>query len=281
MIIDLRNTAHGRMDDNQNENFISNEENFFDILDYYNSAPSEQKNILHTVFSYDDLNKMLDISYTHNIHGFRSPYQYGHTEKKDTIWVFGDSISYGHGAKYEHTWPHLLSQKLGYKLFNFAKCGSGVDTAIRLAEEWLKKSTNLPKLVISYGYYRERFEIPVIATKHSHHKRYDTYISTSFDYNDPTYRTKMEYLDSLFSSYGVKFYNLDFLGEDHSWNNFYVDFARDISPLIVPILKSIIKKGNFTTNHEKFHNIVPMPHPGPKSHNLICDHIYNVIQNDK
>jgi hypothetical protein len=285
MIKDYRYTSHGEHSYHKIKHCEWGEENFDDFLKYYNSLDDSEKLRYNNLFGCDDVNSLLDIRYELNTFGFRSPYEYTFGEHKNSLWIFGDSISYGHGVKYENTWPYLLSKKIGLTLYNFSVCGRGIDTAIRLAEEWLKNSVNKPDIVISYGYYTNRHEFPNMTPANHQGRRYKHYdtmqhMSRNHPDQEKLYREKEKYLVNLFQSYKIKFYNLDFLSEQHGWHNFYIDFGKDVSKEVISHI-IYTKNDPILPHDEEFTNLEHQPHPGIKSHKLICDHIYDVIEKDK
>lgn len=269
----------------------SKEENFFDFLDYYNTLSDEKKIMFNNLFGYDDLNDMTKIQYEKNNFGFRSPYPYTFEEYEPSVWVFGDSISFGHGVAYENTWPYLLAKAHGLKLYNFSLPGKGIDSAIRIAEQWINNAQCKPKVVISYGYYADRYEISELLRNDFSTdaiKYYDTIFDDSITdlklvSDGPVYQKKVEYLKELFNYYNVPFVMLDFLSHKDGWHNFYVDFARDL-----PIEFRNILMNTTTTKiypHQEIFHHMSTPHPGKNSHVKMFEHINNYVKtyniNDK
>lgn len=273
MIIDNRHTAKGIISDNPFEHDIqTNDENFHMIVDLYNQSSLEKKKALEDLFSLDFSN-IIPLSYTTNKFGFRSPYQYWFNEAEDSMWVFGDSLSYGHGLNVENTWAYKLAAHYNLKLYNFSCCGAGIDTAIRLLHSWISNSHRAPKIIVSYGFYRNRYETQFLKVTPT---KYVTKYSNFYDEteNEKLYKQKLEYYLSLMNSVGCPYVHSDFLSPTNGWHNFYQDFAMDIPIVVLDILKN--------TNHKKydlthFSSVTNLPHPGIKSNQLMFEHIRRIV----
>jgi hypothetical protein len=254
-------------------NVHSNDQNFQKIVDLYNVSSPQKKAALAELFSVDFSN-IPPIEYKENKYGFRSPYQYRYNETDDCMWVFGDSISYGHGINYENTWPYLLSNNLNLKLYNFSCCGTGIDTSIRLLQVWLQQTVKMPKLIISYGFYPSRYEISALERQGDNHIA--TYETIRNDVEiAQIYNEKLKYFISLMEYAKCPFYNIDFLNSEYGWNKFYIDFARDIPLDAYEVLK------NTNHSHYKVKHFVSgkhLPHPGIKSNQAICEYISTLVK---
>ena len=276
MIIDNRHTAKGVVSENEFDYYLQiNDENFPMVIDLYNQSLSEKKKALEDLFSLDFSN-IAPLSYTTNKFGFRSPYQYSFKEAEDSIWVFGDSLSYGHGLNIENTWAHKLAEHYNLKLYNFSCCGSGIETAIRLLQSWIINSRRSPKIIVSYGFYRNRHEtqfLKVTPTKY--------FINYSNFYgeieNENLYLEKLDYYLSLMKMVDCPSVHIDFLNSSNRWFNFYKDFAMDISIDMYDALKN--------TNHKQydlshFYSVNELPHPGIKSNQLMFEHMRKIVDKE-
>lgn len=273
MIIDNRHTARGIVSDTAFDHYLQiNDENFPMVIELYNQSSPEKKKALEDLFSLDFSN-IMPLSYTINKFGFRSPYQYSFDEIENSMWVFGDSLSYGHGLNIEHTWAYKLAAHYNLKLYNFSCCGSGIDTAIRLLETWINNSIRRPKIIVSYGFYRSRYETKVLnVTKNEYVTNYFNFFAETENKN--LYQQKLDYYLSLMKMVDCPSVHIDFLNSSNKWFNFYKDFAMDISTEMYDILK--------ITNHKKYEllhflSINTMPHPGIKSNNAMFHHIRGLV----
>lgn len=273
MIIDNRHTAKGVIANNVFEHDVqTNDENFPMVVDLYHQSSPEKRKALEDLFSLDFSN-IQPLSYTTNKFGFRSPYQYWFNEAEDSIWVFGDSLSYGHGLNVEPTWAYKLAAHYNLKLYNFSCCGSGIDTAIRLLQAWISNSHRHPKIIVSYGFYKNRYEtrfLKVTPTKFVT-KYYNFYDKTE---NEDLYKEKLDYYLSLMKIINCPSVHIDFISPQDGWHNFYQDFAMDMPIEVYDILRN--------TNHKKydlthFGSVNNLPHPGIKSNQLMFEHIRRIV----
>lgn len=256
-----------------------NEDNFFKFLDYYNALDDNSKrDKFNKLFGCEDLNHLSHFSYEENNYGFRSPNMFSYSSQHRTMWVFGDSVSYGHGVEYDKTWASLIAERYGYELYNFSVCGRGIDTAIRIAEQWTNNSNSIPGLIVTYGFYPSRHEYSYVyqdpINKSHPLTLYEAENIPLSDESQQLYQHKVDYLNSIFESYGVRYFNIDFLSDKDSWHNFYVDFGRDLSDEILDVLLTTKAEDSLETSD--FTQEV-IPHPGIQSHKNIYNHIKKII----
>ena len=116
------------------------------------------------LFSFSEeytIDDMYNISYRFNALGFRSNLDYSFSEN-DQVWVFGDSNTLGAGNPYERVWTNRLPKDYG-TIYNLARHGSGVDTAVRYLNTCLEITQHKPKLIVVFGFYPERKDLPNIS----------------------------------------------------------------------------------------------------------------------
>jgi hypothetical protein len=95
-----------------------------------------EHDVLKSYFT--DYESLKDIDYTVNNMGFRSNKEFVLDSDEPTVWVFGDSLTFGDGVPDNSAWPEVLNSMIDETVYNFAKAGSGIETALRLLENWLK-----------------------------------------------------------------------------------------------------------------------------------------------
>jgi lysophospholipase L1-like esterase len=101
------------------------------------------------------------ITYKINSQGFRSE---EFTHNTDCIVALGCSFTVGIGLPIESTWPALVGQALGIKVYNLAWGGNSADTCFRLAEYWVPRLK--PKAVFMLAPPESRFELLLAAGPH-------------------------------------------------------------------------------------------------------------------
>jgi len=275
-----RHTAKGAIDgDLFTRGKQSNDENFKKVIELYKNSSHEKKHALSSLFSFDFENvtdltiEKGPVRYIENKFGFRSTHQYTYDEPDKTIWVFGDSISYGHGLRFEDTWAYKLANNYSLKLYNFSVCGAGIDTATRLLQTWLKNTKNMPSLVVSYGFYPDRLEMNSLNNDETYYfAKYNT--TPKYKPTHDLYLEKEEYYISLLETIQCPSFHVDMLSPKDGWHNFYQDFACDVPIEVYEILKN--------TNHKKydlthFSSVTSLPHPGIRSNQLMFEHIKSII----
>ena len=264
MIADNRHAAIGVSSNYRNCSIPQRigEPEFIKLMKLYPSFSKEKQNDIKKLFSSDNpIALMDDIVYQENNYGFRANFDYSFEEEQDSIWVFGDSITFGDGIKYEDSWAYKISDYLNLKLYNFSVAGSGIDTSTRLLTSWMQSSKNKPKLILSYGFYPNRFEMQDI--KNNRTTYYTFYADQKM--TPEVYDEKRKNFIQLLNHYSVPNLNLAF-DNKNIWNNFYVDFGIDIHNHNL----------DYITQNETitFSDIMDIgesifPHPGKKSNTLI------------
>ena len=99
------------------------------------------------------------ISYKMNNYGFRCA-EFAHGE--DCIVALGCSFTIGIGLPVESTWPELVGQAMGLKVYNLAWGGNAADTCFRMAEYWVPQLK--PKAVFMLTPPDSRVELLLAST---------------------------------------------------------------------------------------------------------------------
>ena len=73
------------------------------------------------------------ITYTYNYHGFRDE----DFDDRPCGMALGCSFTEGFGVTQEQTWPWVLGEMVGHKVWNFGIGGTGIDTCYRIMEFWI------------------------------------------------------------------------------------------------------------------------------------------------
>lgn len=93
------------------------------------------------------LNKLWDdkynVTYKHNSYGYRC-----NEFKNQEIVFLGCSNTYGMGLEINHTWPYLLSEKLGIDYINLGKGGDSAQAQVIKAFQFFKEFYN-PKYIFA------------------------------------------------------------------------------------------------------------------------------------
>jgi hypothetical protein len=99
------------------------------------------------------------IEYVYNSRGFRDQ-EWPNTldELKNAIWCFGDSFTVGVGQPFEHTWPQVLSKRLGCKIINVSLDGASNDWIARKVLRVINEID--PKNIVILWSYTHRTELP-------------------------------------------------------------------------------------------------------------------------
>ena len=84
-----------------------------------------------------------DVYYDLNSHGYRDD---EFTGSPDSIVAIGECFTYATGLPIEMSWPYLLQEELGTKVWNLALCTTGLDTSFRTLYNWLPVIK--PKMVL-------------------------------------------------------------------------------------------------------------------------------------
>jgi hypothetical protein len=78
-------------------------------------------------------------------------------EKKDEIWIFGGSVTYGWSLDDEETYPWLLQQRFPeYEIVNFGVCGYGPLHGFIQFQEALKAGRKPKLVVLTYASYHDQ-----------------------------------------------------------------------------------------------------------------------------
>lgn len=104
------------------------------------------------------IEEFLNFKYRYNNFGFRDDVDYTPDNSENEIWCFGCSYTVGDGVPREKTWPALVQKETGLVVRNFAVSGGGMQTILRLLENWLKVSKHKPRYILIFGYFERRFE---------------------------------------------------------------------------------------------------------------------------
>lgn len=94
-----------------------------------------------------------DITYQINSNGFRSK----EFTSGDWLAAVGCSFTFGVGLPLEHTWSHIIADKLGLECANLGKPGGSPDTCFRMCYYWLPILK--PKFLIYLEPPPARFEL--------------------------------------------------------------------------------------------------------------------------
>ena len=99
------------------------------------------------------------IEYAYNSRGYRDA-EWPDTldELKRAIWCFGDSFTVGVGQPFEHTWPQVLSKKLGRRTINVSMDGASNDWIVRKVKRIVE--TIDPTHIVILWSYTHRRELP-------------------------------------------------------------------------------------------------------------------------
>jgi len=97
-----------------------------------------------------------DFSYTLDEHSFR---KYNLDEKKEKIFCYGCSNTFGFGLSDDETWPYLLSHQFDSKYYpnNFGLIGGSADTISRLVYQTTLKIKPKSVFILFPGMYRKEF----------------------------------------------------------------------------------------------------------------------------
>jgi hypothetical protein len=102
------------------------------------------------------------IHYQYNSRGFRdSEWPDNVDELQNAIWCVGDSFTVGLGSPREHTWTHILEQKIGKRTINVSLNGASNEWISRQAKKII--STISPKVLILHWSYISRREVQDLA----------------------------------------------------------------------------------------------------------------------
>jgi hypothetical protein len=98
------------------------------------------------------------IHYQYNSRGFRdSEWPDNADELQNAVWCVGDSFTVGIGSPREHTWTHILEQKIGKRTINVSMNGASNDWISKQAKKII--STVSPKVLILHWSYISRREL--------------------------------------------------------------------------------------------------------------------------
>jgi len=227
---------------------------------FYELCQVAEPDVLKSYFT--DYESLKDISYAVNNMGFRSNKEFILDSDEPTVWVFGDSLTFGDGVPDNSAWPEVLNSMIDETVYNFAKAGSGIETAIRLLENWLKETKNPPKKILVYGYYRSRIEI-------EENNSYVNAINTSITEKD--YQNNVTKLIKIAGD--IPIHIVDFLDSNTLWHEHYVDFAYDINDSVYAFAKD---NNKLSSTFIKYTLDQPTcPHPGISSHKNIANMFFN------
>lgn len=228
---------------------------------------SRTDNSLHEkmVHYFSEPEKLISFSYKFNDYGFRSDRQFLLAGDEPTVWVFGDSLTLGDCVPNGYEWPAVLDTMIVPNVYNFSKAGSGIDTAIRLLENWLKETNNPPTKILVYGYYRNRIEV-YDSESNEYRNDYDSSISED-DHIDKCKKLKQIAGD-------IPIHIVDFMSNETHWYDLCEDFGHDISNKVYDIiLNNDILNVTHSLNDQTISGLVP--HPGIKSHKNIASMFFN------
>ena len=100
---------------------------------------------------------LYDVSYNYNSRGFRDHEWPGSlTDFKKTIWCVGDSFTSGIGSPFEHTWPQVLSKRLGQRTINVSLDGASNNWIARQAK--MRLTEIAPDIIIVHWSFSHRRE---------------------------------------------------------------------------------------------------------------------------
>ena len=69
----------------------------------------------------------------------------------DVILSFGDSLTYGHGAKRKQSYPSILGKDIDYKIINSSKNGETSSKGLKRLKKVLKKYPDIKLLILCEG----------------------------------------------------------------------------------------------------------------------------------
>jgi len=102
------------------------------------------------------VNKEIDLTYKFNSNGFRT-HEFNINNTEDCCLSLGSSYTFGTGMPIEQTWPSLLEEKIGMKVYNLGLGASSGDTCVRLALGWI--DVLKPKKIFVLWGGTNRFEL--------------------------------------------------------------------------------------------------------------------------
>jgi hypothetical protein len=128
------------------------------------------------------------IEYVYNSRGYRdAEWPTNLNDLKNAIWCVGDSFTVGIGQAFAHTWPQMLSTKIGCAVINVSLDGASNDWIVRKVRRIIEVIN--PKNIVVMWTYTHRRENPdinlndedrrVFATKASNEEDYLNWINLS------------------------------------------------------------------------------------------------------
>jgi hypothetical protein len=225
--------------------------------------------------------------YLYNNYGYRTNIENDKLDlnKKDKIFCFGCSFTFGLGNKYEETWPHFLSRYFSnYNIYNFGVNGSSIASIVRRIYQFIKNieynNFEYPEYVIIYfpDFYREEqishYEGMVVTKKWGSwnlNKDLLKYIKKKETMNTFFYFVKhFTFIDEILSKRNIKWY----------WSSWHPEYSLITKKLINYYLKN-------NTFLDKDNNVVLCPvldrstegnHFGPKTNAKLASLFYEIIQ---
>ena len=98
-----------------------------------------------------------DLTYTVNGQGFRIDDDIEEKENRESIIILGCSITFGVGVEKKSSWPYIIEDYIGHKVYNLGVCGGSMDTYYRLLKYWLPILKSKRILILGHPGSRREF----------------------------------------------------------------------------------------------------------------------------
>ena len=166
-----------------------------------------------------------NFTYKFNSFGFRSE----EFCKSDNMLTLGCSHATGIGLPIEHTWAHIVSNRLGLKNFNLSIAGGSNGSSFRMAHNWIHQLK--PKIVVLMITHAARLEIVsdhyidlYSSAYHNDHndKLWNQWIMNDVNLDTDVTKNTMA-IQYLCHAQNIKLIITKFIVDDN-----LIDFARDL-----------------------------------------------------